>query len=293
MSGKLFRIVGIIFGVFGGLVIAAFAVYVFLYYPREAESFEINPAEPSQKILIATQGSDFKDRFIRTLCDSLKRSSAYIKGVDVEMLAEMGDGDWDRILIVNTFMVRLNETVDLFVNRAVTPGKILLLVTSGGADWQPGPGLQVDAFTAASRPEQIEELVEVIADRLGEEDGQKWEPDDYLLALKFFSGVDVEVACEAIDLERERYKARYPDLRRSINRIGYQYLRLENVERALEVFRLNVSLFPDAWNVYDSYGEALLVKGDRETAIGNYRKALELNPDSKSARGMLEKLSKE
>ena len=60
----------------------------------------------------------------------------------------------------------------------------------------------------------------------------------------------------------------------------------------MEVFRLNVSLFPDSWNVYDSYGEALLESGDQESAIRNYRKALELNPASKSASNMLKKLNR-
>jgi predicted negative regulator of RcsB-dependent stress response len=60
----------------------------------------------------------------------------------------------------------------------------------------------------------------------------------------------------------------------------------------VKVFRLNVSLFPDYWNVYDSYGEALLAKGDRKAAIQSYTKALELNPEAKSSKDMLDKLSK-
>ena len=96
-----------------------------------------------------------------------------------------------------------------------------------------------------------------------------------------------------ISSEQERYQALYPDLRDMINRVGYQYIRLKHVPSALEVFRLNISLFPDYWNVYDSYGEALLKNGDQELAIENYRKALELNPDSKSANDMLQKLCKE
>lgn len=293
MKTKLLKILAIIFGSIIGFILAAFAVYVFLYYPRRAESFQINTPNPSQRIIIATQGSDFKNTLVKILCDSLEKSSVYIEGMDVKKLAEVNDEDWDRILIINSFIILLNRNVDRFLNRAVTRENILLYVTSGGADWLPQPELTVDAFTSASKKEYIKDLVHLITSWIGKEDDQKWEPDDYVLALRYFPSVDVHTACQAIASERERYKVLYPNLVNLINRIGYQYLRLKDVKSALEVFRLNVTLFPDFWNVYDSYGEALLVNGDREASIRNYRKALELNPESKSASDMLRKLNKE
>ncbi|MCK5693963.1 MAG: hypothetical protein KAI08_13965, partial [Bacteroidales bacterium] len=119
-----------------------------------------------------------------------------------------------------------------------------------------------------------------------------WQADNYPLALLYFPRIDVKLACEAIALKEEQYRTLYPNLATLLNRAGYQYLRLNSVPSALEVFKLNVALFPDSWNVYDSYGEALLVSGDREAAIKNYGKALELNPSSKSSSAMLKKLNK-
>ena len=290
MKILLLKVIGIIFGVLAALVLVSFVVYVILYYPREAEPFEINTADPTKTLLIVTQGSDFKDTLVRTLCDSLKTSSVYIRGMDVKGLSEVDDDGWDRILIINSFIVRLNKSVERFVNRAGSPDKVLLFVTSGGADWRPKPELRVDALTSASRKVNIEDLIHMMTDWINNEDDQEWEPDDYLLALRYFPRVDVDVACETIESERERYGVLYPNLVDLINRVGYQYLRWKDVNSAIEVFRLNVSLFPDNWNVYDSYGEALLTKGDREAAIRSYRKALELNPDSKSAKGVLEEV---
>jgi len=293
MKRKLLKIIGIIFGSLTGLVLAVFAIYVFLYYPRKAESFEIKTLNPTQKILIATQGSDFKESLGKILCDSLKKSSVYIRGIDVGELAEVNDEDWDRILIMNSFIIWLNKDVDQFITHTLAPEKILVFVTSGGADWLPQSEFKVDTFTSASKKAYINDLVYMITDWMDKENDQKWEPDDYLLALNYFPRVDARAACEAIILEQERYLALYPNLVNSINRVGYQYLRLKDVQSALEVFKLNVSLFPDSWNVYDSYGEALLKNGDRESAIRNYRKAVQINPDSKSANDMLEKLGKE
>lgn len=41
---------------------------------------------------------------------------------------------------------------------------------------------------------------------------------------------------------------------------------------------MNVSAFPESWNVYDSLGEAYLGIGDKDNAKLNYKKSLELNP---------------
>jgi len=293
MIKKLLKIIGIIFGILTGLVLVAFAIYVFLYYPRKAEPFEINTVNPTKKILFATQSSDFKNSLIKILCDSLKKPSVYIRGIDVGELAEMNDQDWDKILIVNSFIIRLNKNVERFINRTLAPGKILVFITSGGADWLPQPEFKVDALTSASRKLYIENLVHLITDWLNKENEQQWKPDDYLLALTYFPQVDVKTACETIAFERGRYQTLYPNLENLLNRAGYQYLRLNDLQSALEIFRLNVSLFPNVWNVYDSYGEALLENGDKESAIRNYRKALELNPNCKSAKAMLKKLGEE
>ena len=85
----------------------------------------------------------------------------------------------------------------------------------------------------------------------------------------------------------------YPNLVSRINRAGYQFMRLNNLTAALEVFRLNIQLFPENWNVYDSYGEALYRSGDLDAAMKNYQKALDLHPGSESSAAMLRKITKE
>ncbi|HHP7239940.1 serine hydrolase, partial [Longibacter sp.] len=72
--------------------------------------------------------------------------------------------------------------------------------------------------------------------------------------------------------------------------LGYRLLEHRNVHHAIEVFRWNVDVHPDAWNAYDSLGEAYMRAGEREKAIRNYEKSLDLNPDNDNARRMLEKL---
>ena len=79
----------------------------------------------------------------------------------------------------------------------------------------------------------------------------------------------------------------------SINSIGYNLLSMEKFADAIEVFKLNIEVFPESFNVYDSYAEALMKSGDIENAILNYNKSLELNPENNNAREMLQTLEKE
>ncbi len=72
------------------------------------------------------------------------------------------------------------------------------------------------------------------------------------------------------------------------NFLGYRYMEDKMIDKALEVFKLNVRLYPKAWNPYDSLGEAYSIAGNKELAIVNYKKSIELNPDNEHGKEMLE-----
>lgn len=101
-----------------------------------------------------------------------------------------------------------------------------------------------------------------------------------------------------IDAALERYgqiRRRYPPDRRHermINALGYQRLREHQGADAIRLFRLNVELFPDSSNAYDSLGEAYAAAGQRQSAIANYRKSLALDPGNGNAVEMLKKLTR-
>ncbi len=75
-----------------------------------------------------------------------------------------------------------------------------------------------------------------------------------------------------------------------INQLGYNLLAENKVEEAIEVFKLNVEVFPNSSNVYDSLGEAYLKNGNTDLAILNYKKSVELNPKNVSGMETLQKL---
>jgi len=74
-----------------------------------------------------------------------------------------------------------------------------------------------------------------------------------------------------------------------LNRYGYRILEKENVPGwAMELFKLNVQLFPEDGNLWDSLGEAYLKYGEKEQAIRSYTKAVELG--SKESKKVLDEL---
>ena len=59
-----------------------------------------------------------------------------------------------------------------------------------------------------------------------------------------------------------------------INNLGYVLMRQNKLADAIAIFKLNVELYPKAWNTYDSLAEAYMTNGEKELAIANYKKSL-------------------
>ncbi len=60
----------------------------------------------------------------------------------------------------------------------------------------------------------------------------------------------------------------------TVNLLGYQQLQAGATAAAIELFELNVELYPDSANVYDSLADAYLAAGRRDEALSSVRKAL-------------------
>ncbi len=79
-----------------------------------------------------------------------------------------------------------------------------------------------------------------------------------------------------------------------INNLAYILLqRQKQVDDAVKLFEFNVELHPKSWNVYDSLAEAYYGKGEKEKALGLYKKSLELNPDNENGKKFIAQIEKE
>jgi CubicO group peptidase (beta-lactamase class C family) len=92
---------------------------------------------------------------------------------------------------------------------------------------------------------------------------------------------------------------KYEDLKKSsakgldentLLQVAYQLLFAGKADDALQVFKLQVRDYPKYWNSYDSIGEAYMRAGQKDLAIQNYEKSIELKPDNQNGIDMLKKL---
>ncbi len=79
---------------------------------------------------------------------------------------------------------------------------------------------------------------------------------------------------------------------REINSLGYKLLRKKEYQNAIDLFKINVVLFPESDNVYDSLADAYLRHGDSLNAFSNYKKALEFNNGNKRAKQFVDAYNK-
>ena len=78
-----------------------------------------------------------------------------------------------------------------------------------------------------------------------------------------------------------------------MNIVSYKLLLTDRAKEASKVLKLALEIFPNAFNLYDSYGEVLLILGEKEKAIENYKKSVELNPNNKNGIRVLKELDVE
>jgi CubicO group peptidase (beta-lactamase class C family) len=79
----------------------------------------------------------------------------------------------------------------------------------------------------------------------------------------------------------------------TVNQAGYILMGSKKLDDSILLFRKNVELHPDSSNTYDSLGEAYMKNGDKELAVKNYRKSVDLNPSNENGVAALKKLGAE
>lgn len=148
------------------LIFIVFAIwYKYTYSMGEAKTFEVNTVDMGSKLLIATQGSDFKNTVTQGIVDNYRSDSIFIKVIDVSALTEIIPDDYDAILVIHTWEYeKPPASVSLFIEKEKShKDKIVVMTTSGpGTSKMEG----VDAITGESILEAAPAIVEMIIARL-------------------------------------------------------------------------------------------------------------------------------
>jgi tetratricopeptide (TPR) repeat protein len=78
----------------------------------------------------------------------------------------------------------------------------------------------------------------------------------------------------------------------NLNSFGYTVLRKKKYENAINIFKINIALYPTSPDVYDSLGDAFRKKGDTAQAIVNYKKSLEFDSGNARVKRIIKRLEK-
>ena len=94
-------------------------------------------------------------------------------------------------------------------------------------------------------------------------------------------------------MEIQKTDSLNPTITQSVlNVTGYNYLNNNHLKKAIEIFKINIVLYPKNSKTYDSLGDAYLKLKDTTNALVNYHKALSINPENRNSLRMLQKISK-
>ena len=111
---------------------------------------------------------------------------------------------------------------------------------------------------------------------------------DTLLIALFENGIDNAV--KKYYFLKENFPDDYNFDESQLNTLGYELLKSGMPNEAIAFLKLNVEAYPESSNVYDSLAEAYSISGQKDLAIENYEKALQLDTENDNAKQMLEKI---
>ncbi len=163
---RALKITSMILGAFMAVLGIVFILYYLIYSQEVIEPFEVNSSALETKVLIGSQGSDFKNALLEKLTERIRKKDIYIRAIDVTTLSGINEESWDAIILINAIQwYKLQKDVRVFLNSAQTTDRIIMLATSGDGDVKPKEG-KIDTITSASKMNRLDEKLERILSKL-------------------------------------------------------------------------------------------------------------------------------
>jgi hypothetical protein len=126
------------------------AIYIVMNWQGVIEPYQVGNPNASMKVLIASQGSEFKEDLSRKIIKKLENDSIYISVIDCTTLKKENAEDWQAILIMHTTKAhKIPRYVSTFLEGLSDYSNLVLISTSGGGD-EVITEFEVDAISTAS-----------------------------------------------------------------------------------------------------------------------------------------------
>lgn len=137
----------------GAILIVLSVWYKYEYSMDKVEPVQFNSPDLNLKLLIATQGSPFKNKITTNLTDYYNKDSIYTKVIDVSQLPEINPIHYKAIVIIHTWENwKPPKEVQSFIEQNISnQNKIVVLTTSGNGSFKIK---EIDAITGESKLEK-------------------------------------------------------------------------------------------------------------------------------------------
>jgi hypothetical protein len=158
------KITLLLFVLIAAILFIALSWYRQNYSMGIVQSYGVTVEVPEHHVLIATQGSDFKNAVVEGVVALLKGKPVNIKVIDVTELLNVKVDDWDAIVVLHTWENwQAEATTKLFIEQQTKLNKIIVLTTSGDGNLKMKG---VDAITSASLLQDVAKHVDIISRRI-------------------------------------------------------------------------------------------------------------------------------
>ncbi len=130
-----------------------------------SEEYQLNSHDQTRSLIIATQGSDFKNSISTAVVDQYKQDSIFIKVMDISSLSEVEPQKPTAILGIHTWE-NWKPPIDIkeFIERSSNyMDKIVVLTTSGEASYKME---NIDAITGESEMANVDFYIKQIIEKL-------------------------------------------------------------------------------------------------------------------------------
>jgi len=163
---KTLKICLIILGSLVVIFLLFFANYLISHRQGVITTKEVPQPSAKFNVLIASQGSSFKNSLVDNLVYILKEKPVNVKIIDVTGLDEINESDWNALILIHTTEKwQMQPDVKAFLDRAKDLTKIMLITTSGDGKWRT-KDYNVDVITSASANKELSPITRQIQEWL-------------------------------------------------------------------------------------------------------------------------------
>ncbi|WP_438425876.1 hypothetical protein [Aquimarina macrocephali] len=139
--------------------------YEYTYSMDTVIPFEVNDSNLETKVLIASQGSRFKDSLVQNILKHYQNDSVYFKVIDVYTMFTVNIDKWDALVIINSWEYGSPpRNVKKFIkNHPDQLDKLIILSTVGSSNI----ALEdIDVISGESVIEKTSEYTNIVVERL-------------------------------------------------------------------------------------------------------------------------------